>query len=114
MGHLKALGRNRTTIIIAHRLSTVKDADKIVVLDDGRVVEEGNHAEVRFCRLSCSKGWSTIILSMIPVVCCSRETLFLSFRGRGSWKVGLEGVEIILFIVFGPFVIYILRIDVCT
>ena len=47
MGGLQALGRNRTTIIIAHRLSTVKDADKIVVLDDGRVVEEGNHAEVR-------------------------------------------------------------------
>lgn len=47
MGHLKSLGRNRTTIIIAHRLSTVKDADKIVVLEEGRVVEEGSHAEVR-------------------------------------------------------------------
>lgn len=46
MGHLKTLGRNRTTIIIAHRLSTVKDADKIVVLDHGRVVEEGNHVQV--------------------------------------------------------------------
>ncbi len=46
MGHLKTLGRNRTTIIIAHRLSTVKDADKIVVLDQGKVVEEGSHAEV--------------------------------------------------------------------
>lgn len=46
MGHLKALGRNRTTIIIAHRLSTVMDADKIIVLDEGRVVEEGNHTEV--------------------------------------------------------------------
>lgn len=46
MGHLKALGRNRTTIIIAHRLSTVKDADKIIVLDQGSVVEEGHHAEV--------------------------------------------------------------------
>lgn len=48
MGHLKTLGRNRTTIIIAHRLSTVKDADKIIVLDQGKVAEEGNHAEVRY------------------------------------------------------------------
>ncbi|CAM9878675.1 unnamed protein product [Ascophyllum nodosum] len=46
MGHLKALGRNRTTIIIAHRLSTVMDADKIIVLDEGRVVEEGSHTEL--------------------------------------------------------------------
>ncbi|CBN75449.1 iron-sulfur clusters transporter atm1, mitochondrial precursor [Ectocarpus siliculosus] len=46
MGHLKTLGRNRTSIIIAHRLSTVKDADKIIVLDQGKVVEEGNHAEL--------------------------------------------------------------------
>lgn len=35
-----------TTLAIAHRLTTIKDADKIVVLDQGRVVEEGSHAEL--------------------------------------------------------------------
>ncbi len=40
---LTRLGQGRTTLVIAHRLATVREADKIVVLDRGRVVEEGTH-----------------------------------------------------------------------
>ena len=43
---LRAVSANRTTISIAHRLSTVVDADQIIVLDQGEVVERGTHAEL--------------------------------------------------------------------
>jgi len=43
---LDNVARNRTTIVIAHRLSTVVGADQIVVLDAGRVAERGTHAEL--------------------------------------------------------------------
>jgi ATP-binding cassette, subfamily B, heavy metal transporter len=43
---LEAIERGRTTIVIAHRLSTVVHADRIIVLESGRVVEQGSHAEL--------------------------------------------------------------------
>jgi subfamily B ATP-binding cassette protein MsbA len=43
---LNNLMQNRTTLIIAHRLSTVQHADRIVVLDDGKIVQIGSHAEL--------------------------------------------------------------------
>ncbi|HKT42766.1 MAG TPA: ATP-binding cassette domain-containing protein, partial [Rhodanobacteraceae bacterium] len=43
---LSRLMKNRTTLVIAHRLSTVEHADQIVVLDQGHVVERGTHGEL--------------------------------------------------------------------
>ncbi|WP_086925174.1 type I secretion system permease/ATPase [Variovorax sp. JS1663] len=58
--NMKAICRGRTVLIIAHRLSTVRNADRIVVIDRGQIVETGSHAELvanaegyyaRLCRM---------------------------------------------------------------
>ncbi|MGI9581242.1 peptidase domain-containing ABC transporter [Chryseobacterium sp. RRHN12] len=46
MENLEQFFKGKTAIVIAHRLSTVKHADKIIVLDKGKVVEQGNHTEL--------------------------------------------------------------------
>lgn len=43
---LKELMRGRTTLVIAHRLSTIRAADQILVIEDGRIVEQGNHDQL--------------------------------------------------------------------
>jgi ATP-binding cassette subfamily B protein len=46
LGRLRSIMRGRTTILISHRTSTVRDADQIVVLRDGRIIERGTHDEL--------------------------------------------------------------------
>jgi ATP-binding cassette subfamily B protein len=43
---LELIIHDRTTILIAHRLSTIRNADKICVIEDGKIIEEGTHAEL--------------------------------------------------------------------
>jgi ATP-binding cassette subfamily B protein len=40
---MNALRKNRTSFVIAHRLSTIRGADVILVMEDGQIVEQGNH-----------------------------------------------------------------------
>ena len=65
---LNRFTRNRTTLVIAHRLSTVQSADMICVMDDGRIVELGTHADLfaqngfytRLCRSQLMAGSDTV------------------------------------------------------
>ena len=43
---LKDLAGNKTVLAVAHRLSTIQDFDKIIVLKEGKIIEQGNHAEL--------------------------------------------------------------------
>ena len=54
---LREVIKGRTTFVIAHRLSTVIDADEIVVLEDGRVVERGSHTELLVLGESYARMW---------------------------------------------------------
>lgn len=46
MNNLQTFYKGKTVLVVAHRLSTVRHADKIIVLDHGKVIEEGTHEEL--------------------------------------------------------------------
>jgi len=55
---LRNIAQNRTTLIIAHRLSTVVDAQQILVMDAGRIIERGTHRELLNQRGVYSQMWA--------------------------------------------------------
>jgi ATP-binding cassette subfamily B protein len=55
---LRAIAKNRTTLIIAHRLSTVIEADQILVMDGGKIVERGTHRELLSLNAVYAQMWN--------------------------------------------------------
>ena len=55
---LERIARGHTTLVIAHRLSTVMDADQILVMDRGRIIERGTHRELLDCAGTYAQMWA--------------------------------------------------------
>ncbi len=55
---LKRIAQNRTTLIIAHRLSTIADADQILVMENGRIIEQGKHAQLLDANQTYARMWA--------------------------------------------------------
>jgi len=56
--NLELISKNKTTLVIAHRLSTAADAHNIIVLDQGRVIEQGNHQELLELKGKYAEMWN--------------------------------------------------------
>lgn len=62
-GELQATARGKTTLIIAHRLSTVIDADEILVMESGRITERGKHADLLALKGQYAAAWTAQLSS---------------------------------------------------
>ncbi len=65
---LKSAAQDKTTLVIAHRLSTVVDAHEILVLDDGVIVERGTHAELLAAAGRYAQMWALQKVEQMPVL----------------------------------------------
>ena len=54
---INEVAKNHTTLVIAHRLSTIVDSDNIIVMNDGEIVEQGNHQQLLALQGNYSKMW---------------------------------------------------------
>lgn len=63
---LKELMRNKTTIVIAHRLSTLLHMDRILVFDKGRIIEDGTHKQLIANNGAYKKLWDTQVGGFLP------------------------------------------------
>ncbi len=73
IGAMRKLLENRTALIIAHRISTIVDADRILVMDVGKIVEEGSHSDLMALGGLYSKLYTTLLLGEEQAVATPRE-----------------------------------------
>ncbi len=63
---LSTLMQNRTTIVIAHRLSTLAEMDRVLVFDEGKIIEDGSHEELIASHGHYSKLWQMQAGGFLP------------------------------------------------
>jgi ATP-binding cassette, subfamily B, multidrug efflux pump len=73
--------KGRTCFIVAHRLSTIREADRILVIDEGRIVEEGKHEDL----LSKRGMYRRLYLNQFKEVEEEKESLHWRSSGEDSW-----------------------------